>query len=180
MRASLACFMMEAMHTKVHATRNPAHGKFASLAGWLLAVFAAAALAGLGSRDAPLIYSQLALPPWAPPAAVFGPVWTALYALMGVAVWLVWRAPGRHVVAVSLFIAQLLVNVLWSWFFFAWRIGLLATADVVLLVVLVAATLLAFWKARTIAGLLLLPYLAWVTFAAALTVSVWQRNPAVL
>lgn len=153
---------------------------FASLVGWVLVVFAAAGLGAIGSRDAPVVYGQLSLPPWAPPAGVFGPVWTVLYASMGVAAWLVFRTPGGHRAALVLFLAQLAANVLWSWFFFAWRSGVLATADVLLLLALVAATLAAFWRVRRLAGALLLPYLAWVAFASALTIAVWQRNPAAL
>jgi tryptophan-rich sensory protein len=116
------------------------------------------------------------------PAAVFGPVWTVLYALMGVAAWLVWReraAPGRRR-ALVLFVAQLAVNALWSWLFFAWHRGGLAFADIALLIVLVAATIAAFWRIRTLAGALLLPYLGWILFAAGLAYRVWQDNPALL
>lgn len=167
------------MHAPTHAP-GPARGGFVSLAVFLLIVFAAAGLGAIGSREAPQVYGQLALPPWAPPASVFGPVWTLLYALMAVAAWLVWRAPGRHTTALALFAVQLAANVLWSWLFFAWRSGALASFDVLLLLALVAATAIAFWRVRPWAGALLLPYLAWVAFASALTVSVWQRNPAAL
>lgn len=151
-------------------------GGWASLAAWLAIVALAAALGAVGSRDAAAVYGQLALPPWAPPAGVFAPVWTALYAMMAVAAWLVWRAPGRHPGALLLFAAQLAANVLWSWFFFAWRSGALAAADVIVLLILVAATAVAFWRVRPAAGALLLPYFCWVAFASALTFSVWQRN----
>jgi translocator protein len=168
------------MRTGEAPSHRPATGRWLSLAAWLLIVFAAAALGAIGSRDAPQIYAQLALPRWAPPSGVFGPVWTALYALMGVAAWLVWRAPGRHPWAIGLFAAQLAVNVLWSWLFFAWLSGPMAALDVVLLLMLVAATAIAFWRVRRLAGVLLLPYLAWVAFAAVLTFSAWLRNPAIL
>jgi tryptophan-rich sensory protein len=77
-------------------------------------------------------------------------------------------------------VGQLVVNALWSWLFFAWHQGALAFADVLLLLALIALTVAAFWRIRRLAALLLLPYLAWVAFAAALTWAVWQRNPAVL
>lgn len=157
-----------------------ARGGSASLLVWLLVVFAAAGLGAIGSRDAPLVYNQLALPPWAPPSGVFGPVWTVLYAMMAVAAWLVWRAPGRSTAGLLLFGAQLVANVLWSWFFFAWRSGALAAADIVVLLALIVATVVAFWRVRPLAGVLLLPYLAWVAFATALTFAVWQRNPVAL
>lgn len=162
-----------------------APGKFSrndwlALAGSLLIVFIAAALGAFASRDAAEFYEMLSLPEWAPEASVFGPVWTVLYAMMGVAAWLVWRAPGRHGVAIGLFGAQLVTNVLWSWFFFAWHGGFFAIADIVLLDILVVATVIAFWRVSRLAGALLVPYLAWIAFATALTISVWQRNPGLL
>lgn len=149
---------------------------------WLTVAFAAAAVGAVASVQAASFYSQLVRPGWAPPAGVFGPVWSALYALMGVAAWLVWREPkeGGHALPLSLFVAQLAVNALWSWLFFAWHLGAAAFGDVLLLLALIAATIMAFWRVRPLAGMLLLPYLAWVGFASALTWAVWQRNPGVL
>lgn len=147
--------------------------------GWMLVVFAAAAFGGLASRHARDFYAGLAKPSWAPPGWVFGPVWSVLYVLMGVAAWLVWRRAGWSgaSAALSLFLAQLMCNALWSWLFFALRRGALAFVDVVLLLVLIVATLLAFLSIHTVAAILLLPYLAWVTFATALTWAVWRANP---
>jgi benzodiazapine receptor len=141
-----------------------------------------AAAGGWASVGARSFYAALDRPGWAPPGSLFGPVWTVLYALMAVAVWLVWRAAGfpRARAAVWLFLAQLAANALWSWLFFAWRLGALAFAEVVLLWGLVAATTVAFWRIRRLPALLMLPYLAWVGFATALTFAVWQRNPALL
>lgn len=154
----------------------------AGLAGWLLASYAAAALGGAASVGAAGFYQQLSRPAWAPPAWLFGPVWTVLYTMMAVAAWLVWRARGfaGARAALTLFAAQLAANALWSWLFFAWRLGTLALGEIVLLWLLVAATLAAFWRERRLAGALLVPYLAWVTFAAALTFALWRQNPAVL
>lgn len=152
------------------------------LAGWLALTFLAAALGAAASVQASGFYAALDRPGWAPPASVFGPVWSALYLSMAIAAWLVWcSGAGPHrKPALALFVAQLAVNALWSWLFFGWKLGVWALVDVVLLLVLVAATLLAFWRSRLLAGLLLVPYLAWVAFATALTWSVWQRNPALL
>jgi benzodiazapine receptor len=147
---------------------------------WLAVVFAAAVLGALGSRAAPTFYAELALPTWAPPASWFGPVWTALYAAMGIAAWLVARAPGNHRKALTLFGAQLAVNVLWSWLFFHWRTGEGAIADILLLDVLVIGTIVAFWRVRRLAALLLLPYLAWILFATALCIACWRMNPGLL
>lgn len=152
------------------------------LVAWLGVCFAAAAIGAAASIRAGTFYAGLVRPEWAPPASVFGPVWTALYALMGVAAWLAWRAGGLAAArtALTLFVAQLAVNALWSWLFFAWHRGALAFADIVLLWILIVATLVAFWRIRPLAGALLVPYLAWVSFAAALNYAVWQANPQVL
>ncbi|MGZ8155029.1 MAG: TspO/MBR family protein [Burkholderiales bacterium] len=151
------------------------------LAGWLAVAFAAAGVGAVASAQAATFYAQLIRPSWAPPASLFGPVWSVLYALMGVAAWLVWREgrKGRGL-PLTLFLVQLAVNALWSWLFFAWRLGALAFADVLILLALIAATLVTFWRIRPLAGALLLPYLAWVAFASALTWSIWQSNPGVL
>lgn len=152
------------------------------LVAWLAITAVAAVLGAVASLDAAAFYGQLAKPAWAPPAGVFGPVWSLLYGLMAVAAWLVWLQRGSREVGtpLALFIAQLAANALWSWLFFGWHRGALAFADVLLLLALIAATLAAFWRIRPLAGALLLPYLAWVSFASALTWAVWQRNPGVL
>jgi tryptophan-rich sensory protein len=97
---------------------------------------------------------------------------------MGVAAWLVWRERGfAHARgALGLFILQLGVNALWSWLFFGWHRGGWALADILLLLVLIVATMVAFARIRLLAAWLLAPYLLWVCFATALNYSVWQRN----
>lgn len=150
--------------------------------GWIVLTVVGAVVGSLGSLDAPTLYGQLARPAWAPPAWLFGPAWTLLYTLMAVAAWLVWReqaARGRRL-ALTLYVVQLAANALWSWLFFAWRQGGPAFVESLVLAALVAATLVAFWRAKRVAGALLLPYLGWVCFASALTYSVWQRNPSLL
>jgi len=96
-----------------------------------------------------------------------------------VAVWLVWRSPQHRAVrpALVLFLLQLAANALWSWLFFAWRLGTASTLELLLLWGLVLATLLRFWQVRPLAGLLLVPYQLWISFAFALNLSVWLRNP---
>ncbi len=154
----------------------------AGLFVWLVVSFIAAAIGGAASIQAGPFYTELARPDWAPPPAVFGPVWTVLYALMGIAAWLVWRVGGFRAArsALTLFLVQLAFNALWSWLFFAWQRGALAFADILLLWVLIVATLIAFWRIRVLAGALLVPYLLWVSFAAALNYAVWRLNPQVL
>jgi tryptophan-rich sensory protein len=152
------------------------------LVGWLLLSFAAASIGAVASVSAATFYQQLAQPSWAPPAAVFGPVWSVLYALMGIAAWLVWREGGwrQQRGVLMLFMIQLAVNALWSWLFFGWHRGALAFADIVLLWLLIVATIAGFWRVRVLAGALLLPYLCWVSFATALNFAVWQMNVPVL
>jgi tryptophan-rich sensory protein len=152
------------------------------LVGWLAVSFAAAAAGGVASANAGNFYASLMRPSWAPPAWLFAPVWTLLYVLMGVAAWLVWRDRGfRHArTALSLFLIQLALNALWTWLFFVWHLGALAFGEILVLWALILCTATAFWRVRPLAGALLLPYVAWVTFASALTHAVWQRNPAQL
>jgi tryptophan-rich sensory protein len=149
---------------------------------WLALCAAVGFIGAIASVDAKDFYSVLDKPAWAPPPPVFGPVWTVLYVLMGVAAWLVWRERGwaQASGALTLFVAQLALNALWSWLFFAWEMGGLALADIILMWALILATLLAFARVRKLAGWLLVPYLLWVTFAAALNCSVWLRNPQLM
>lgn len=154
--------------------------QFTGLLGWLLVAFAAAALGAIASVEAASFYAQLAKPSWAPPAGVFGPVWSVLYTIMGVAAWLVWRSANPAKVALSLFVAQLAANSLWSWLFFAWHQGALATVEVLVLLALIVATAVAFWRISRLAAALLVPYALWVSFASLLTWSVWQSNPTLL
>lgn len=150
------------------------------LAGWLLVTFAAAALGAIASVDAASFYGALIKPTWAPPASVFSPVWSVLYLLMGIAVWLVWRESQATKHTLGLFIVQLIVNALWSWLFFVWHLGAWSFAGVLLLMLLILATQFAFWKISRMAGMLLIPYLLWVGFASVLTWTIWQNNPMLL
>jgi tryptophan-rich sensory protein len=153
-----------------------------ALLGWLALCAAAGAIGAIASANAPQFYAELERPLWAPPAGVFGPVWTLLYMAMGVAAWLVWRERGwwRARSALGLFVLQLACNALWSWLFFGWHLGGLAFADILVLLALIVATIVAFARIRQLAAWLLAPYLAWVTFATLLNYSVWQLNPRLL
>ncbi len=157
-------------------------GQFIGLVISLLLSFAASYIGAIASFQAKSFYGLLSQPAWAPPPWLFGPVWTVLYAMMAVAAWLVWRHGGvqanRHPLA--LYLAQLAFNALWSWLFFAWQLGAWAFADIILLWALIAATLVSFWRVSKPAGALLVPYLLWVTFAAALNHALWRLNPQVL
>ena len=143
--------------------------------------FAAAAVGSVGSASAPAFYGALDQPGWAPPAALFGPVWTALYALMAIAAWLVWRRGGAEArVALGWYLGQLVLNALWSWLFFRWQMGAAAVAEIVVLWGAIAVTLVLFARISRLAAGLLVPYLVWVTYAAALTVALWRMNPGSL
>jgi benzodiazapine receptor len=138
--------------------------------------------AGIGSLfTTPSIgewYSALIKPPYTPPNWLFGPVWSALYLSMAIAVWLVWRRAGYSAarIALTLFAAQLVLNVCWSAiFFWAHRPGL-AFAEIVLLWLLILATTVAFRPLSRAAAWLMVPYLLWVGFAALLNYSIWRLN----
>lgn len=159
-------------------TQNQILGLFA----WLALAFATATVGALASIHAQDFYAALTNPDWAPPAWLFGPVWSLLYLLMAIAAWLVWRKDGLRGarLALTLFVAQLALNALWSWLFFSWHLGAAAFIDILLLWLLILATLATFWRVHVLAGVLLLPYLAWVSFAAALCLAVWRLNPQLL
>jgi len=157
-------------------TRPEGWRRWAGLAAWLAVSFVPA---WFGTQfTSPEWYQQLNQPGWAPPPALFGPVWTVLYALMGTAAWLVWLEGGfaRASLPLSLFLVQLVPNAAWSWLFFGLRRMDLALIDIALLWLLIVATIVAFGKVRKLAGLMLLPYLAWVSFATALNLALLRLN----
>lgn len=149
---------------------------------WLLISFIAAAIGAVASVQAADFYGSLQQPGWAAPAGVFSPVWTTLYTLMGIAAWGVWRVGGFQAArgALTLFLIQLGLNALWSWLFFVWNLGGPSFFEILILWVFIVATLVAFWRIRVWAGVLLIPYLLWVSFAAVLCFAVWRLNPGVL
>ncbi|WP_447895388.1 TspO/MBR family protein [Vreelandella sp. GE22] len=157
-------------------TRNQ---QIKGLIGWLVLAYIAAAIAAVASINAADFYESLQQPAWAPPAWLFGPMWTTLYGLMGIAAWLAWREP-RHRPALTMFLVQLALNALWTWLYFVWQLGMIAFIGVVALWVLILITLVKFWRLQPLAGVLLVPYLAWVGLACALTWSTWQLNPQIL
>jgi len=149
-----------------------------ALVVWIGVCFAAASLgSAFAARSVGSWYPGLVKPAWTPPSSVFAPVWSILYVLMGIAVWLVWRRSGPGVtVAVALFSGQLALNVAWSALFFGLRSPGAAFAEIVALWLLILATLIAFWRVTPSAAYLLIPYQAWVTFAAALNFAIWRMN----
>lgn len=134
-----------------------------------------ALIGGLAAGDAGAEYATLDRPGWAPPAWLFGPVWTALYAMIAVAGWLAWRSggPGRVFVPYA---AQLVLNASWTLIFFGASAYGLASTEIIVLWCAIAATVVAFWRVGRGAALLMLPYLAWTGFAAVLNLTIWWMN----
>jgi len=148
------------------------------LAGFVAACFGVAACGALVTGPAVAgWYQGIAKPSFNPPAWVFGPVWTVLYALMGWAAFLAWRQSGLRSLPLALFGAQLVLNGLWSPVFFGLGRPGAALAVIAALWVAIASTLVAFWRVDRRAGALFVPYLAWVSFAAALNAAIWRLNP---
>ena len=145
-----------------------------ALAGWIALTFCAA-LTGFFIQPAGY-YASLVKPSWSPPAWVFGPVWTALYLMMAVAAWLVWRQDGWRAqrAPLSLYLLQLALNALWTPVFFGLRSPGLALVVIVSLGAAIVLTGRAFRPVSRIASWLLVPYLVWVVFAAALNFSIWR------
>jgi len=141
--------------------------------------FGAAAIGGAATApQIPNWYADLAKPSWTPPDWIFGPVWSALYLMMAVAAWLVWRQRGLAAAwrPLLLFLLQLVLNSLWSIAFFGLQNPAAAAVEIVWLWVAILLTMLAFWPRSAAAGALLLPYLAWVSFAAVLNFEIWRLN----
>jgi tryptophan-rich sensory protein len=145
-----------------------------SLPVFLLLVAAAAVLGALSTPDT--WYADLAKPSFNPPNALFAPVWTALYALMALAAWRIYRLRGSGN-EIAVWIVQLAVNAIWSPLFFGMHWIGIALVDIVLLDVLVAVTLVLFYRRDRLAGWLLAPYLAWIIFASVLNAALWHLNP---
>lgn len=122
-------------------------------------------------------YTGLVHPSFAPPNWLFAPVWTTLYVVMAVAAWRVWRLAGTRSPEMIAYAMQLIFNFAWSAIFFAaHQIGL-ALVEIGLLLALILATTILFWRRDRLAGLLFLPYLAWTVFAAFLNHAFWSLNP---
>jgi tryptophan-rich sensory protein len=123
-------------------------------------------------------YEALSKPAWNPPNWLFGPVWGILYLLMAIAAWLVWRESGVAGAAIplGLFVVQLGLNSAWSWIFFGRHDLGLALIEILVLWVAILGTIIPFWRVRPISGILLVPYLLWVTFASVLNATLWRLN----
>lgn len=123
-------------------------------------------------------YDTIKKPGWNPPAWIFGPVWTTLYTLMGIAVWLIWKDYGfrNAKTAISLFFIQLALNGLWSQIFFRMQEIGWALIEIIILLLVIAVTIVAFYRKKALAGWLMVPYILWVAFATFLTYTIWTLN----
>jgi len=140
------------------------------IAGFLGSLFTTPAI--------PTWYATLKKPFFTPPDWIFSPVWISLFILMGISLFFVWRRQGhpQFKKALIFFFVQLILNVLWSLAFFGLRLPLLGFIDIILLWIAILLTIQHFSKVSKFAGVLLLPYLVWVSFATLLNFSLWILN----
>ena len=166
------------MSTHVLDPRPTVPSATLGLAAFGAAAAAAAITGGLAAASAAEQYGALQQPTWAPPTWLFGPVWTVLYVAIAVSGWLVWRRAGWSGArtALSVFAAQLVLNALWTPLFFGAGLFGLAFAEIVVLWLAIVATIVLFARHSRPAAALLVPYLAWVTFASALNLAIWLLN----
>jgi len=145
----------------------------------LILTLAVGGIAGwITASDINSWYPHINKPSWTPPNGIFGPVWTILYVCMGVALWLVWREPSteRRNAAIVFFLIQLLLNFFWSIVFFAFHNIGWAVIEIIALWIMILITIFSFRKISKPATWLMVPYIAWVSFAAMLTISIWRLN----
>lgn len=160
------------------AEKNKILINYPKLAASIIIPLAAGFIGSLFTTSSiPTWYSALNKPSFSPPNWIFFPVWTVLYILMGIALYVVWQKGTNVKAAMSIFGTQLALNVLWPIIFFGMRSPFYALIEILVLWVSIALTIRAFWKISKTAGNLLIPYILWVSFAAFLNYSVWMLNP---
>jgi tryptophan-rich sensory protein len=123
-------------------------------------------------------YLELSKPSWNPPGWVFGPVWTALYLMIAISGWLIYEAKSSHArsITLTLYGAQLLSNLIWSFLFFALKSPILGFLDIILLAILLIFTIINAWKVHKLSSVLLVPYFIWVVYATTLNAGIWFLN----
>jgi len=151
-----------------------------AMAAFFALTFSAAGIgAAFTARSVRSWYPTLRKPPGNPPAAYFGPVWSVLYFFMMIAAWNVWRVGygwEGATEATILFLIQLALNAAWSAIFFGLRAPGWALFEIALLWLAILGTVVAFWEVSPLSGSLLIPYLAWVSYAAYLNAGIWWLN----
>ncbi len=148
---------------------------------WVGLTAATAVVGSLASTEAGVFYATLNKPGWAPPAWLFGPVWSVLYALMAGAAVMAHRRLGSRpqaLDALRLYAVALIPNALWSWAFFRWHLGGVALAVNIVLWALLLATVIAYRRVRAASAALMVPVLLWVAFAIALNAALLPLNPS--
>ena len=124
-------------------------------------------------------FNTLSKPSWNPPAFLFAPVWTILYLLMGISLWLIWKSntpAPQKINAIILFALQLFLNFWWSIIFFKFHSPAVALVDIILMLILILLTIISFSKLSKPAAWLLVPYIVWVSFATILNYTIWVLN----
>lgn len=150
-----------------------------SVIGALIALAVTFGAAYIGSRfPVDEWYTALSKPSWNPPNWLFGPVWSLLYLLMAISVWLVWKKEGLQaaIIPLGIFLLQLVLNAAWPWLFFGLHEMAIAFIEILALWVAILVCIILFWRITLISGILLLPYLLWVTFASVLNYNLWKLN----
>ncbi len=148
--------------------------KWFVLAGFIILCLGVGVVSGVMTAGAMVDwYPSLNKPTFNPPSWIFAPVWTLLYIMMAVAAWRVWLAGPSSKPALNLFFIQLVLNFLWAIFFFGLHSPALALIDIIAMWIIIALTTRAFFKIARPAGWLLVPYLAWVSFAVVLNANIW-------
>lgn len=152
--------------------------KILKLIGSIAICFLAGAIGSIFTFSAiPTWYALINKPAFNPPNWLFGPAWTTLYILMGIALFLVWQAKAKNKqTAYTVFFIQLALNALWSILFFGAHDLFLSFIEIIILWIMILWSIIAFYRISKPAGYLLIPYLCWVTFASTLTFAVWQLN----
>jgi len=155
-----------------------------NIAKLVASIIGCEAAGGIGSifttSAIPTWYATLQKPSFTPPNYVFAPVWLTLYLLMGISVFLVWRkglAERGVKTALTVFLVQLILNILWSVIFFGLKSPLGGVIIIVLLWIAILITIIRFFRISPAAGGLLIPYIIWVSIAANLNVGIWTLNP---
>jgi len=159
-----------------HASDRREH-YWLALFGFVALTLSVGAAAGFATRGGVTHwYATLAKPSFNPPNWIFAPVWTSLYVLMAIAAWRIWRVTGFYARPLALFLMQLTLNFAWSFIFFSAHNIAFAFAEIVILLASIAWTACSFLRVDRLAAALLLPYLAWVSFATALTAAIYRLN----
>ena len=131
------------------------------------------------SRSIPTWYKKLKKPSFNPPNWIFGPVWTTLYLLMGISLYIIWNSGTNDpikIIAMALFGVQLILNVIWSILFFGMRKPSYAFIEIIFMWIAILATIIIFYPISSLAAILLVPYLLWVSFASILNYYIWKLN----